>query len=104
MAANGQQQCADSVIARSECQGSGHQMVANLVSDLAVVVAALHILAQWSDGPEVTGGFDEPKAARLSRAVLAALGIGSGWPVDEAFDPCTVVEAIGGIGWIGGGR
>ena len=130
MAINGQQQCAGSVIARSECPGSGHQVLANLVADLAVVVAALHILAQWTDGPEVSNGFDEPKAALfyydennpksktaaenaakaakaalIARAVLAAIGIDGGLHQGVGtFDPWCVVAAIGGISSIGGGR
>jgi hypothetical protein len=47
---------------------------ADLRAKLATAEEALNKLAVWSDGPEVTGRFDDPNSSRLAREALTKIG------------------------------
>lgn len=44
-----------------------------LRSALKAAKEALNIIANWGEGPQVNGGFDEPHAARTARHALARI-------------------------------
>jgi hypothetical protein len=46
------------------------EIVEYLVRQLVTATVALNLIASWKEGPEVTGKFDEPCAARAARRAL----------------------------------
>jgi hypothetical protein len=50
--------------------------LAAVMAERDALKAALEVIASWNEGPEVTGGFDEPCATNIARSTLAQLESG----------------------------
>jgi len=63
------------------------------VEKLAIVIAGLHQIASWDEGPRVTSAFDEPSSAGSARNALAMIGIDGPPPKVAPARPPVVIRS-----------